>query len=110
MLRKTVGNWVDGDRFFNRKADLGELKSRVRDGTHTLLTAQRSIGKTSLVRELLRSLGQTDGAEGLFVNLEDARDPADAVVAIGLQSRSIRPVWQRVRVMAAKSLQNVEDI
>ena len=56
MLRKTVGNWVDGDRFFNRKADIAELEGRVRDGTHTLLTAQRRMGKTSLVRELLRRL------------------------------------------------------
>jgi len=37
MLRKTVGNWVDGDRFFDRKAEITELEGRVRDGTHTLL-------------------------------------------------------------------------
>lgn len=110
MLRKTVGNWVDGDRFFNRKADLDELESRIRDGTHTLLTAQRRMGKTSLVRELLRRLGQTDGAGCLFVDLEDARDPADAVVAIGLQSKSMQPVWHRFKEMAANSLQGVEDI
>ena len=110
MLRKTVGNWVDGDRFFNREADLAELQRRVREGTHTLLTAQRRMGKTSLVRELLRRLRETDGAGCLFVDLEDARDPADAIVAIGLQSKSMRSVWQRFGETAAKSLQHVEDI
>ena len=47
-LRKAGGNWVDGDRFFNREAELEALTERVRDGTHTLLTAQRRMGKTSL--------------------------------------------------------------
>ena len=110
MLRKTVGNWVDGDRFFNRKADIAELEGRVREGTHTLLTAQRRMGKTSLVRERLRRLRETDEAGSLFVDLEDARDPADAIVAIGLQSKSLQSVWQRFRETAAKSLQHVEDV
>ena len=110
MLSKTVGNWVDGDRFFNREADIAELEGRVRDGTHTLLTAQRRMGKTSLVRELLRRLRETSEAAGLFVDLEDARDPADAIVAIGLQTKSMRPVWQRFREKAAKSLQQIEDV
>ena len=60
MLTKTVGNWVDGDRFFDREADIAELEARIRDGTHTLLTAQRRMGKTSLVRELLRRLREAD--------------------------------------------------
>ena len=33
------------------------LEEQVRDGAHTLLTAQRRMGKTSLVRALLRRLG-----------------------------------------------------
>ena len=42
-------NWVDGDRFFDREAELRLLRERVENGTHTLLTAQRRMGKTSLV-------------------------------------------------------------
>ena len=68
------------------------------------------MGKTSLVRELLRRLNQTDEAGGIFVDLEDARDPADAIVAIGLQSKSMRSVWHRFMETAAKSLQSVEDV
>ena len=110
MLIKTVGNWVDGDRFFDRKPEIAELEGRVRHGTHTLLTAQRRMGKTSLVRELLRRLNKTDEARGIFVDLEDARDPADAIVAIGLQSKSMQSVWHRFRETAAKSLEQVEDV
>ena len=53
QLRKAGANWVDADRFFNREMEIEVLTERVLDGTHTLLTAQRRMGKTSLVRELL---------------------------------------------------------
>ena len=59
-MRKAGGNWVVGDGFFNRGAEIESLTERVRDGIHTLLTAQRRMGKTSLVREL-RSVRQRDG-------------------------------------------------
>ena len=110
MLTKTVGNWVDGDRFFDREADIAELKARIRDGTHTLLTAQRRMGKTSLVRELLRRLREADESEGLFVDLDDARDPADAIVAISLQTKAMQSVWHRFSDTVAKSLDHVQDI
>ena len=50
MLKKTVGNWVDGDRFFDRENDIAALRQNVYEETHTLLVAQRRMGKTSLVR------------------------------------------------------------
>ena len=110
MLTKTVGNWVDGDRFFDREADIAELQGRVRDGTHTLLTAQRRMGKTSLVRELLRRLRKADEVGSLFVDLDDARDPADAIVAISLQTKSMQSVWHRFRDSAARSLEHLQDV
>ena len=55
-LKKAGSNWVDGDRFFDRDGELDVFTARVQNGTHTLLTAQRRMGKTSLVRELLRRL------------------------------------------------------
>ena len=95
MLKKTVGNWVDGDRFFDRENDIAALREHVHGGTHTLLTAQRRMGKTSLVRELLRDLDGNPGIKTCFVDLEDARDPADAIVEISLASRSLRSIPQR---------------
>ena len=60
-LKKAGANWVDGDRFFDRDAELDVLEARVVNGTHTLLTAQRRMGKTSLIRELLRRVLEHDG-------------------------------------------------
>ena len=86
-MHKAGGNWVTGDSFFNRKVELAALTERVKEGTHTLLTAQRRMGKTSLVRELLRRLGgDKEAFETIFVDLEAAGTPADAVAEIAFQA------------------------
>ena len=108
-LKKAGSNWVDGDRFFDREHELDVLKARVRDGTHTLLTAQRRIGKTSLVRELLRRLGAEGDFETIFVDLEDARTAADAVVEIGVASRQADGAWARIKVSFTNFLRGLED-
>ena len=46
LCSESRGQLVQGDRFFDRCVELGALSERVRDGTHTLLTAQRRVGKT----------------------------------------------------------------
>ncbi len=90
MIRKGGSNWVDGENFFDRKTELEALEERAREGTHTLLTAQRRMGKTSLVRELQRRLAETGEFEVVFVDLEAATDPADAIAEIGVQSKPVR--------------------
>ena len=97
MLRKGGSNWVQGDRFFDREIDLAVLEERVLDGTHTLLSAQRRMGKTSLVRELLRRLADAGRCETVFVDLEAAGDPADAIAEIGVRAKSVRGAWGRIR-------------
>ena len=103
-LRKAGANWVEGDRFFNRDAGIEALMERVGDGAHTLLTAQRRMGKTSLVRELLRRLADEGRFETIFVDLEAASDPADAIAEIGFQSRSAQGAWGRVKSLFASAL------
>ena len=95
-LRKAGGNWVEGDRFFDREAELEALEERARDGTHTLLTAQRRMGKTSLVREMQRRLAGTGEFETVFVDLEAAADPADAVAEIAVQARPLQGAWRGI--------------
>ena len=107
-MRKAGGNWVDGDSFFDREAELGALTERVREGTHTLLTAQRRMGKTSLVRELLRRLKQGGQCETIFVDLEAAASPADAVAEIAFQSRALLDKWSQIRQMFATVLPETE--
>ena len=109
MLTKGGSNWVDGDRFFDREAELEALEERVRDGTHTLLTAQRRMGKTSLVRELLQRLADTGEFETVFVDLEAAMDPADAVAEIGVQARPLQGAWDRIKDGFANVLQDVGE-
>ena len=86
-LQKAGANWVDGDRFFDREAELAVLTERVRNGHHTLLTAQRRMGKTSLVRELLRRLKDEGRFRTVFVDVEDAPTAADVVRMVQDQVR-----------------------
>ena len=109
MLRKGGSNWVDGDRFYDREIELEALQERVRDGNHTLLTAQRRMGKTSLVRELLRRLAETEEFETVFVDLEAAGDPADAIAEIGVQARPLRGAWDRIKGDFANFLQDAGE-
>ena len=108
-LKKAGSNWVDGDRFFDREAELDVLRARVQNGTHTLLTAQRRMGKTSLVRELLRRLAAEGRFETVFVDLEDVRTAADAVVEIGVESRHVRGAWDRIKSGFANVLRGIDD-
>lgn len=109
MLRKGGGNWVDGDRFFDREIELEALAERVRDGTHTLLTAPRRMGKTSLVRELLRHLNEDDEYETVFVDLEAALDQAEAIAELAVCARPARKAWRRIETGFANALRDVRD-
>ena len=67
------------------------------------------MGKTSLVRELLRRLAAEGDFETVFVDLEDASSAADAVVEIGSQSRSVHGAWRRIKLGFANALREVGD-
>ena len=73
------------------------LIERIHDGRHTLLTAQRRMGKTSLVRETLRRLEEGGEVEPLFVDLEDAMGPEDVVAEIAAQTLSAQGRWLPIR-------------
>ena len=109
-LRKAGANWVEGpDRFFDREVELEALEERVKEGTHTLLTAQRRMGKTSLVRELLRRLEAKAGYATVFVDLEDAGDIADAIAAIATEATSVTGAWRRIQSLFANALRGVHE-
>ena len=113
-LRKAGSIWVDGDRFFDREVELASLSEKVSDGIHTLLTAQRRMGKTSLVRELLRRLADGDDYETLFVDFEDAETAEDAVAELAFQAESLQSTSRRIRAVFDNVLrglgQNVEEL
>lgn len=97
LLKKAGSNWVDGDRFYNRDAELESLAKRASDGIHTLITAPRRMGKTSLVREFLRRAKLSGNYETIFVDLEDASDASDAIAELAAQSRKSRSGWERIK-------------
>ena len=107
-MNKAGGNWVAGDDFFDREAELEALAERIKEGTHTLLTAQRRMGKTSLVRELLRRFKEDDKpVETVFADLEEAVSPADAIAEIASQARSVR-AWDGIKQVFANVLDGSE--
>ena len=108
-LKKTTGMWVSGEAFFDREPELDWLADRVHNGTHTLLTAQRRMGKTSLVRELFRRLDDERSAETVFVDLEGAATAADAVTEIVVQARSAHGAWTLLKTGAANLVPGIRD-
>lgn len=106
-MRKGGSKWVEGNHFFDREIELEVLEERVRDGPHTLLTAQRRMSKTSLVRELLRRLGETNEFETVFVDLESAMNAADAVTELSINAKSVQGVWDQIRADFANLLKEV---
>ena len=108
-LRKAGSNWVDGEKFFDRESELEALKERIEDSSHTLLTAQRRMGKTSLVRELLRRLKVEGDYETLFVDLEGAENAGDAIAEIAFEAKSIQGVGPQILSLFSNFLQSVGD-
>ena len=88
-MKVSTGRWVDGDDFFDRESELQILESRVRDGNHVLLTGQRRMGKTSVVRELGRQL-EAQGWVFLFTDVEGATCPEDVIAAIAKAAHPVR--------------------
>lgn len=82
-----------GREILDREVEIESLMERILDGNHALLTAQRRMGKTSVVRELLCRLDEEGEYETIFVDLEAAEDGGDAITEIAFQAKSIQGVW-----------------
>lgn len=87
-----VGNWVDGNRFFNREKELELFLGHLMRGESISLVAQRRIGKTSLMREAARVLG--DKAVSIHVDLEKSHTPEDAIVELSLALKPHAGLWK----------------
>ena len=110
MLRQAGSNWVEGDRFFDRAADLQALERRVDNRAHTLLTAQRRMGKTSLIRELFRRFEENGKYRGVFVDLEAARNSEDAVTEIAVQCWKQQSIWRHVGRVFGDLAASVDEV
>ena len=90
-MRSSTGRWVSGDDFFDRDRELQILETRVREHNHILLTGQRRMGKTSVLRELGRRL-ESDGWVLLFTDVEGATCAEDAIAAIAQAVHPVRSI------------------
>ena len=109
-MRSSTGRWVSGDDFFDREPELRVLESRVRDRNHVLLSGQRRMGKTSVLRELGRRL-EDQGWTLLFADVEGATCPEDVIADIAEAAHPIRSISSRfVATMGRLVKENVEEV
>ncbi len=93
-LKMGLGNWVEGDRFWGREADLKIFVSRIDAGAHQLLIAQRRMGKTSLMKETARRL--QDRYLSIFLDLQKCSSAPDAIVELSLAVHPYKPLWNKL--------------
>lgn len=109
-MKSSTGRWVSGIDFFNRETELRILESRVRDNNHVLLTGQRRMGKTSILRELGRRLEDEDWVF-LFADVEGATCPEDVIAQIAQAAHPVRSISSRfASAMGRWFTDNIEEI
>ena len=109
-MRSATGRWVCGEDFFDRERELEVLKTRVREWNHVLLTGQRRMGKTSILRELGSRL-ESEGWIFLFADVEGANCSEDAIAEIARAAHPVGSIASRfARTMTRVLKDNVEEI
>lgn len=93
-MRSSTGRWVIDEDFFDREKELEILEARVRGRNHVLLSGQRRMGKTSVLRELERRL-ESDGWIVLFVDVEGAANAEDAIADMAQAAYPYRSLVSR---------------
>ena len=111
-LTMAHGNWVEGDRFWGRQAELASFCETIDAGAHQLLIAQRRMGKTSLMRETARRLG--DRYLVVFVDLQKCSSSPDVIVELSLALHPYKPLWKKLAgvfgAASARVFENIESV
>lgn len=105
MQKKLVqahGNWVEGDRFWDRVSDTALMIEKLDEGAHILLVAQRRMGKTSLMKEIKRQLNGRYTC--LFVDLQKASAAEDAIVEISIALKPHTSLWGKTKGLFSNAL------
>ena len=107
-LKRANGNWVVGDQFWGRKAELELFIQSLREEAHLLLTAPRRMGKTSLMKEAARRLEHEYLC--LYVDLQKSHSAADAIVALSLATHPHASLWEKSQVLFSNVLKKATDL
>jgi hypothetical protein len=111
-LERAIGNFVTGDKFWDREKEIQLFTELLDEGAHILMAAPRRIGKTSLMREV--ALRISDRYYCLHVDLQKSESPADAVAELGKATRPYEKLWGKTKGIfqniLSKVTQNIESI
>jgi hypothetical protein len=107
-LKREVGNWVTGDRFWDREEDIPLFIEHLDEGAHILLVAPRRVGKTSLMREVARRIAERYVC--LHIDLQKAQSPADAMVELSLATKPYLNLWARTKEAFKNTLSGIESL
>ncbi|MCP4679878.1 MAG: ATP-binding protein [Deltaproteobacteria bacterium] len=106
-LRQGGANWVDGKQFWDREDDIRLFMKQLDEGANLLLVAQRRMGKTSLMREVMRRL--KDRYTCMFVDLQKAASAADAIVELSLAVKPHKSLWNKTTGLFKNILLGLAD-
>lgn len=106
-LKREVGNWVDGDRFWDRVPEVQQFVQHLDEGAHILLIAPRRTGKTSLMREVSRRID--DRYVCVHADLEHCRTAGEAIVELSMATREHRDLWSKVRDVFGRLLSKADE-
>ena len=111
-LERAVGNFVTGDKFWNRDGEIETFVEYLDEGAHVLMAAPRRIGKTSLMREV--ALRVQDRYYCLHVDLQKSESSADAVAELGKATHRYKKNWGKTSEIFKNILnrvkQNIESV
>lgn len=106
-LKMGQGKVVTGRWFWDREKEKQLLIGRIDDGAHQLLVAQRRMGKTSLMAEAERSLG--DRYVCLFVDVQKCCSGADVIVELSLKVRPHQRLWEKTKGIFGNVLDRITE-
>jgi uncharacterized protein len=106
-MKQGHGNWVVGDRFWDREIELEQVIDYLDEGAHLLLVAQRRMGKTSLMKETARRLENRYIC--LFIDLQKAMSSADAIVELSLATHPHKSLWNKSSELFSNILDKMKD-
>ncbi|XXX73180.1 ATP-binding protein [Sorangium sp. So ce134] len=104
-----MGNWVSGDRFWNREQEVWALKELLDEGANVLIAAPRRVGKTSLMRKLCEELEQGNH-KCLFFDLQRSQSGEDAIVELGVATRPHQTLWDRATELVRDRAERIESL
>lgn len=107
-LRPALGNYASGERFFDRKQEVGEIVGYLTDGQSVLVTGPRRVGKTSVVHRVLAELSASRTT--LFVDVGKHGDPTEMFAALAAEASKHEAAWAQIQRWFGKRLGRIKSL